>query len=145
MALIKFPPSYVSKIQGKIEGFSGPPDEAIVAGQPLESQFVGEALAAIVAVKVTTELEVFAKWQVALDGEEWADVLPCSAVPIAIGDGEKATSVTKLLTAPEGVRAGNRLCRVALFCRGDEPARGIGVDEGSIAYEFRAPLIAAGP
>jgi len=142
MALVKYPDSLTSRSLFAIGpiGFSGPPGEARIEGHALESKYVGAHLAAIVSLKVTSEdLEIRARWDVLLDGEVWAEVQPSPAFPLCIGDGQPKTT-TKVLTAPAGVFAGNRACRCVLFCQGAEPARGLGVDEGSIAYDFRGLL-----
>ena len=142
MALVKYPDSLTSRSLFAIGpiGFSGPPGEARIDGHALESKYVGAQLAAIVSLRVTTEdLEVRARWEVLLDGEVWAQVQPSPAFPLCVGNGIDATIVVKVLTAPAGVFAGSRACRVVLFCQGAEP-RGPELDHGSIAYDFRGLL-----
>jgi hypothetical protein len=50
----------------------------------------------------------------------------------------------KFVTAPECLRAANRLARIVIYTAGSGPA-GAGDVVNSLSYDFRGPLNAYGP
>jgi hypothetical protein len=153
MAIVQWPSSYVSKnlyasgttgLTGVVSGAT----PATIAGAIFQSKFVGDSLTARVACTAFTNgLQMLTKWQV-LDNDNltWVDVVDSynpANVALVTGTGTSGgTASTKFVTAPEALRAGNRPARCVVYGAGSGPGLGLGFDQASIAYDFRAPLVA---
>lgn len=153
---LKFPQGYVSKnLYSSTGGISGAVSSAATAasfaGATVNSQILGECAGARVsATAFTNGLALNVKWQV-LDNDNatWIDVVDSynpANVALVTGAGTSGgTTATKIFTAPEALRAGNRSARCLVYGSGSGPALGSGFDQATVSYDFRAPINAYGP
>lgn len=153
--MLKFPQNYSSKnlysstggISGAVTGSS----PASFAAAAISSQLLGECMGARVsATAFTNGLALNVKWQV-LDNDNatWIDVVDSynpANVALVTGAGTSGgTTATKIFTAPEALRAGNRSARCLVYGSGSAPALGSGFDQATVSYDFRGPINGYGP
>jgi|HubBroStandDraft_2_1064218.scaffolds.fasta_scaffold530765_1 hypothetical protein len=141
---MRFPQVYVHQAESLTAALpiSGAAPQT-VAGNTLDAGKVGTALAAIVAVSITTlSLTVVAEWQ-ALVGSTWATVgTPNNSTVLQTGTGTLATG-SYYVPAPKEVLAGSRQVRLVVVS-GGASGGGAGVDSVIISYDFRAPTTSLG-
>jgi hypothetical protein len=91
----------------------------------------------VYALATTNTLTITAKWQVSNDGSTWRDCKPSNgAVNVALVTGTgAAVTDTVCLAAPDCVY-GKKYARVRLVS-GVGVGGGLGVDEGSVSYNWR--------
>ena len=140
---MRFPATYTfrDQLSTGVTGFTGATG-AVLNGNPLDSGLVGQnSLAAKVAVALTaTGLTATANWQVQDDDGTWINAVSSNnAAAVSFGTGAGATGpmIRRYISAPEGVIAGNRFCRVQVVTAGAQPSGTL--DFASIAYEYRSP------
>lgn len=141
---MRFPQNYVYRTQFStgVKAVSGAAP-VTVAGNQLDTGLAAITCSARVYTKATTNtLTLLAKWQVLDDDNAtWLDVVesnnPANVV-LVTGTGSAVTAI-KHISPPLAVTAGNRPARVVVFS-GVGTGGGLGVDECSIAYDFRAPV-----
>jgi hypothetical protein len=142
---MRFPTAYALRTQLStgVKGVTGTAPQT-VAGNALDSGLASLCLGARVYAKAgTTNLTLTGKWQVLDDdGVTWIDCVE-SNNPANVVLVTAAANVTKMVTAPLAITAGNRSARFVVVSAA-ATGGGAGTDECSIAYDFRMPVSAFG-